>query len=93
MEQTPQSAADGLVQRPTRAALSHSRRPLCRRPLGPPDPFRSGGPGRTTLQIALVNYLEWNLDGTVAAVAAVQILIVGTALLVSDRYARLAQAF
>ncbi|WP_267360880.1 MULTISPECIES: ABC transporter permease [unclassified Methylobacterium] len=51
------------------------------------------GPGRTTLQIALVNYLEWNLDGTVAAVAAVQILIVGTALLVSDRYARLAQAF
>lgn len=50
-------------------------------------------PGRTTLQIALVNYLEWNLDGTVAAVAAVQILIVGTALLVSDRYARLAQAF
>jgi len=51
------------------------------------------GPGRTTLQIALVNYLEWNLDGTVAAVAAVQILIVGTALLVSDRYARLVQAF
>ncbi|MBP33481.1 ABC transporter permease [Methylobacterium sp.] len=51
------------------------------------------GPGRTTLQIALVNYLEWNLDGTVAAVAAVQIMIVGTALLVSDRYARLAQAF
>jgi putative spermidine/putrescine transport system permease protein len=51
------------------------------------------GPGRTTLQIALVNYLEWNLDGTVAAVAAVQILIVGAALLISDRYARLSQAF
>ncbi|KAB1073501.1 ABC transporter permease [Methylobacterium planeticum] len=51
------------------------------------------GPGRTTLQIALVNYLEWSLDGTVAAVAAVQILIVGAALLISDRYARLSQVF
>ncbi|OYW33648.1 MAG: ABC transporter permease [Rhizobiales bacterium 12-66-7] len=51
------------------------------------------GPGRTTLQIALVSYLEWNLDSTVAAVAAVQILIIGALLLVSDRYARLARAF
>ncbi|WP_029004422.1 ABC transporter permease [Azorhizobium doebereinerae] len=51
------------------------------------------GPGRTTLQIALVSYLEWNLDSTVAAVAAVQILIIGTLLIVSDRYAKLARAF
>lgn len=51
------------------------------------------GPGRTTLQIALVNYLEWNLDSTVAAVATVQIIIIGALLLVSDRYARLARAF
>lgn len=51
------------------------------------------GPGRTTLQIALVSYLEWNLDSTVAAVATVQILVIGTLLLVSDRYARLSRAF
>ncbi|MDE1570607.1 ABC transporter permease [Aquabacter sp. P-9] len=51
------------------------------------------GPGRTTLQIALVNYLEWNLDSTVAAVASVQILIIGALLIISDRYARLSRAF
>jgi len=51
------------------------------------------GPGRTTLQIALVNYLEWNLDSTVAAVATVQIFIIGALLLISDRYARLSRAF
>ncbi|MFG1236015.1 ABC transporter permease [Xanthobacter autotrophicus DSM 597] len=51
------------------------------------------GPGRSTLQIALVSYLEWNLDSTVAAVATVQILIIGVLLLVSDRYARLSRAF
>ncbi|MBV9065108.1 MAG: ABC transporter permease [Methylobacteriaceae bacterium] len=51
------------------------------------------GPGRTTLQIALVNYLEWNLDSTVAAVATVQIAIVGAVLLLSSRYAKLDSAF
>lgn len=51
------------------------------------------GPGRTTLQIALVSYLEWNLDSTVAAVATVQILIIGVLLVASDRYAKLARAF
>lgn len=51
------------------------------------------GPGRTTLQIALVSYLEWNLDSTVAAVATVQILIIGALLVVSDRYAKLSRAF
>lgn len=51
------------------------------------------GPGRTTLQIALVNYLEWNLDSTVAAVATVQIVVIAAVLLASDRYAKLARAF
>lgn len=51
------------------------------------------GPGKTTLPIAIVNYLEWNLDSTIAAVATVQILIIGTALLVSDRYVNLGKAF
>ena len=51
------------------------------------------GPGRTTLQIAIVSYLEWNLDPTIAAVATVQIGIIGTALLVSSRYVRLSRLF
>ena len=43
------------------------------------------GPGRTTLQIAIMNYLEWNLDPTIAAVAAVQVAIIALALLAADR--------
>jgi len=51
------------------------------------------GPGRTTLPIAIINYLEWNLDPTIAAVATVQIFIIGLALVVSDRYVKLSRAF
>lgn len=51
------------------------------------------GPGRTTLQIAIMNYLEWNLDSTIAAVAAVQIAIIATLLLITNRYAQLSRAF
>lgn len=51
------------------------------------------GPGKTTLQIAIVSYLEWNLDSTIAAVATVQIAIVAALLLVTNRYARLNRAF
>ena len=51
------------------------------------------GPGKTTLPIAIINYLEWSLDPTIAAVATVQILIIGTALIVSDRFVKLGKAF
>lgn len=51
------------------------------------------GPGKTTLPIAIVNYLEWNLDPTISAVATVQILIIGAALIVSDRFVKLGKAF
>ena len=51
------------------------------------------GPGKTTLPIAIINYLEWNLDPTIAAVATVQILIIAIALLISDRYINLGKAF
>lgn len=51
------------------------------------------GPGSTTLPIAIVNYLEWNLDPTVSAVATVQILIIGAALVFSDRYVKLSRTF
>lgn len=51
------------------------------------------GPGRTTLPIAIVQYLEWNLDPTICAVASIQIALIGTLLLLSDRYVRLSKAF
>ena len=51
------------------------------------------GPGKTTLPIAILNYLEWSLDPTIAAVATVQILIIGTALIVSDRFVKLGKVF
>ncbi|OZI38578.1 ABC transporter permease [Bordetella genomosp. 10] len=51
------------------------------------------GPGMTTLPIAILNYLEWNMDPTVCAVATVQILIIGAALMISDRYVKLSRVF
>ena len=51
------------------------------------------GPGKTTLPIAIINYLEWNLDPTISAVATVQIVIIATALIVSDRFVKLGKAF
>jgi putative spermidine/putrescine transport system permease protein len=51
------------------------------------------GPGSTTLPIAIVNYLEWSIDPTIAAVATIQIVVIATGLIVSDRYFKLARAF
>lgn len=51
------------------------------------------GPGKTTLPIAILNYLEWNMDPTIAAVATVQILLIAIALIISDRYVKLSQVF
>lgn len=49
------------------------------------------GPGRTTLPIAILQYLEWKIDPTVAAVSVVQIAIIGIAMLITDRYVKLAR--
>ncbi|HZH28468.1 MAG TPA: ABC transporter permease [Azospirillaceae bacterium] len=49
------------------------------------------GPGRSTLQIALLQYLEWKFDPTVAAVSFIQILIVGAGLLITDRFVKLSK--
>jgi putative spermidine/putrescine transport system permease protein len=49
------------------------------------------GPGRTTLPIAILQYLEWKLDPTVAAVSVVQISIIAVAMLITDRYVKLAR--
>jgi putative spermidine/putrescine transport system permease protein len=47
------------------------------------------GPGRTTLPIAILQYLEWKIDPTIAAVSVVQILLIGAAMVVTDRYVKL----
>ncbi|OZI25838.1 ABC transporter permease [Bordetella genomosp. 9] len=49
------------------------------------------GPGRTTLPIAIMQYLEFNLDPTIAAVSSVQILLLGLIMLVTDRFVKLSQ--
>lgn len=49
------------------------------------------GPGRTTLPIAIMQYLEFNLDPTIAAVSAVQIALLGAVMLITDRFVKLSQ--
>lgn len=49
------------------------------------------GPGRTTLPIAILQYLTFNLDPTIAAVSVVQIVIIGTAIMVTDRFVQLSR--
>ena len=51
------------------------------------------GPGRTTLPIQIISYLEWSLDPTIAAVATIQIAIITLALVVSDRVFNLTRVF
>lgn len=49
------------------------------------------GPGQTTLPIAILQYLAWKIDPTVAAASLVQIVLIGGAMLVTDRYVKLAR--
>ena len=49
-------------------------------------------PGQTTLPIAILQYLEWKVDPTVAAASALQIALVAAALLITDRFVSLAKA-
>ena len=49
------------------------------------------GPGETTLPIAILQYLEWKIDPTVAAVSVMQILLIAVALIASDRFVRLSR--
>jgi len=48
-------------------------------------------PGNTTLPIAILQYLQWKIDPTIAAVSALQIAVIGTGLLVTDRFVSLAK--
>ncbi|WID95201.1 ABC transporter permease [Bosea vestrisii] len=49
------------------------------------------GPGKTTLPVAMLNYLEFRMDPTLAAVATIQILIVAALMLVTDRFVKLSR--
>ena len=49
------------------------------------------GPGRTTLPITILQYLEYRIDPTVAAVSVLQILLIGAAMLITDRFVKLSR--
>ena len=47
------------------------------------------GPGRSTLPVEMLNYLEFRVDPTLAAVAAVQIALIGVLMIITDRFVSL----
>ena len=49
------------------------------------------GAGRTTLPIAILQYLEWKIDPTVAAVSVMQIALIAAAMLLTDRYVKISR--
>jgi putative spermidine/putrescine transport system permease protein len=49
------------------------------------------GPGRTTLPIAILQYLEWKIDPTIAAVSVLQIALIATAMLITDRFVKISR--
>jgi putative spermidine/putrescine transport system permease protein len=49
------------------------------------------GPGRTTLPIAILQYLQWKIDPTIAAISVLQIAIIAVAMLVTDRFVRISR--
>ncbi|MGJ5199579.1 MULTISPECIES: ABC transporter permease [unclassified Bradyrhizobium] len=48
-------------------------------------------PGRITLPVAMLNYLEFRMDPTLAAVATAQIVLVGALMLATDRFVKLSR--
>jgi len=46
-------------------------------------------PGQTTLPIAILQYLQWRIDPTIAAVSLLQIALIAAGMLVTDRYLKL----
>jgi len=49
------------------------------------------GPGRTTLPIAILQYLEWKIDPTIAAVSVLQIVFIGAAMVITDRFVKISR--
>ncbi|PJE27351.1 Inner membrane ABC transporter permease protein YdcV [Pseudooceanicola marinus] len=50
-------------------------------------------PGKITLPVAMLNYLEFRIDPTLAAVGTLQILLIGVLMLITDRYVKLSRVF
>lgn len=48
-------------------------------------------PGDTTLPIAILQYLEWRIDPSVAAVSVLQIAVIGSGLLLTDYFVPLSK--
>jgi len=48
-------------------------------------------PGETTLPIAILQYLEWKIDPSIAAVSLIQIAIIAAAMVITNRFVRLSQ--
>jgi putative spermidine/putrescine transport system permease protein len=49
------------------------------------------GAGRTTLPIAILQYLEYRIDPTIAAVSLLQVLLIGAAMFITDRFVKLSR--
>ena len=49
------------------------------------------GAGRTTLPITILQYLEYRIDPTIAAVSVLQILLIGAAMVITDRFVKLSR--
>jgi putative spermidine/putrescine transport system permease protein len=49
------------------------------------------GPGRSTLPIVMLNYLEYRVDPTLAAVATAQIVLIGLLMVITDRFVNLSR--
>jgi putative spermidine/putrescine transport system permease protein len=48
-------------------------------------------PGQLTLPIAILQYLQWKIDPTIASISVLQILIITIAMLVTDRFVRISR--
>ena len=85
---------DVLARHPARHPARHRRggavrlRHLVRQSGDEPVSRR---PGRTTLPIAILQYLEWKIDPTVAAVSVLQIALIGAAMMVTDHYVKISR--
>ena len=53
--------------------------------------FSLAGDGEITLPIAILQYLQWKIDPTVAAISTLQIVLVTVILLATDRFVSLAK--
>lgn len=49
------------------------------------------GPGASTFPIALMQYLEFNMDPTVAAASTLQVVLIAALLVITDRYVKLSR--